>query len=215
MTRCVDCRSGRGRRGFTLIELLVVIAIIGVLVSLLLPAVQSAREAARRSQCVNNLKQMGLALQNYLDSMRSFPMGVVARNVVDCARRDHTAFTMMLPYIEQQAIYNAINFDYAAANTQGGVHAGATNFTAMSAQIAVYVCPSDSAAEPIVSQNGYSQSSYAASVGQRNVIQYIGSPCPLELDTDGAFRAELVVPDQRVQGRHQQHVHARRVRPLR
>ena len=84
------------RRGFTLVELLVVIAIIGVLVALLLPAVQAAREAARRNSCVNHLKQIGLAVQNYHDSLGQYPSG---REAVDM-RAVSWAFNL-LPYLEQ------------------------------------------------------------------------------------------------------------------
>src|ERR1700742_4208775 len=101
----------RPRRGFTLIELLVVIAIIAVLIALLLPAVQAAREAARRAQCVNNLKQMGIALQNYHDVVGAFPATALMHNSADLATncgsnsagmsRSHGMFTAILPYIEQ------------------------------------------------------------------------------------------------------------------
>ena len=95
----------RVRRGFTLIELLVVIAIIAVLIALLLPAVQAAREAARRAQCVNNLKQIGLAVHNYVQaSKESIPWGDGPWWA------EWSANTMLLPYIEQQAIYNSVNF---------------------------------------------------------------------------------------------------------
>src|SRR5512147_2313581 len=103
------------RRAFTLIELLVVIAIIGVLIALLLPAVQAAREAARRSQCVNNLKQIGLAMHNYHSARNAFPLGS-AKNPKnwpgdsDLIWSGWSAHAMMLPYLEQQALFNAANF---------------------------------------------------------------------------------------------------------
>jgi len=95
-------------RGFTLVELLVVIAIIGVLVALLLPAIQSAREAARRSQCTNNLKQLGLSLQNHHSSLKKFPVGSVVDegNIVFAG-----AFTGLLPYLEQTTLQSLYLFD--------------------------------------------------------------------------------------------------------
>ena len=127
------------RRGFTLIELLVVIAIIAVLVGLLLPAVQAAREAARRAQCVNNLKQMGLALHNYHDALGCFPMSYVAfATFRDGATDDSTGWawsTMILPQLEQGIAYNAVNFARAVEDS--------TNTTAARTSMGVYLCPSD------------------------------------------------------------------------
>ncbi len=118
------------RRAFTLIELLVVISIIGVLVALLLPAVQSAREAARRAQCTNNLKQIGLALHNYHEANRTFPAGgwTVARmNMGWCAA--------ILPGVEQTPLYNSLNFQVA--------YNVAANSSAASTVLNTFLCPSE------------------------------------------------------------------------
>jgi prepilin-type N-terminal cleavage/methylation domain-containing protein/prepilin-type processing-associated H-X9-DG protein len=133
----------RRRVGFTLIELLVVIAIIGVLIALLLPAVQSAREAARRAQCTNNLKQIGLALHNYESSIGSLPwgrgpnVGLVAENMMS------SALVMALPSMEQATLYNALNFaDFN--NPTGPMNpTNLTNQTVLRVQINSYLCPSD------------------------------------------------------------------------
>src|SRR5438067_13078670 len=107
--RILSWRSGP-RRAFTLVELLVVIAIIGVLVALLLPAVQSARESARRMSCMNNLKQTGIALHNHHDSYGTFPAGGVT-NGTCCSTQSGATWTIyILPFIEQQTLYDKYDF---------------------------------------------------------------------------------------------------------
>src|SRR5262245_33497814 len=116
MIRQSHTRFGRG--GFTLIELLVVITIIAVLIGLLLPAVQSAREAARRAQCTNNLKQIALAAQNYLDTNLVLPQGMPFQvdgnnpgaTAFGQVWNAHSVFVAMLPQLEQQPLFNGINF---------------------------------------------------------------------------------------------------------
>ncbi|WP_437192960.1 DUF1559 family PulG-like putative transporter [Planctomicrobium sp. SH527] len=102
------------RQGFTLIELLVVIAIIAVLIALLLPAVQQAREAARRSQCKNNMKQLGLALHNYHDVHLMFPIGSRSATVAPANSRGCNWRVSILPYLEQAAVYNQLDFNGAS-----------------------------------------------------------------------------------------------------
>jgi prepilin-type N-terminal cleavage/methylation domain-containing protein/prepilin-type processing-associated H-X9-DG protein len=142
--------SGTSRgRGFTLIELLVVIAIIAVLIALLLPAVQAAREAARRMQCLNNLKQIGIALHNYHDVHNSLPPGRIASS--DCvtgilAGCQNTPWVVqLLGQLEQQAFYDAANFQLGSEGPLAPLPLGIyANFTIGSIKIGFFQCPSDS-----------------------------------------------------------------------
>ncbi len=133
------------RRGFTLIELLVVIAIIAVLIGLLLPAVQSAREAARRMQCTNNLKQMGLALHNYHDVNGAFPMGASSgmRNLNEYqAKQGLSPHVGMLPFLGEVPLYNSFNFNFGCEDASGTL-AYRVQATSQTAQVKAFLCPSD------------------------------------------------------------------------
>ncbi|HTN02345.1 MAG TPA: DUF1559 domain-containing protein, partial [Planctomycetaceae bacterium] len=133
------------RQGFTLIELLVVIAIIAILIALLLPAVQQAREAARRTQCKNNLKQMGLAVHNYESTYTRFPSSGEYTDRAVIGRRFFpvSTFTQILPYIDQAPLYNQFNFAYHYSNS-----ALSTNATAAKTTIVAFLCPSNPNAKP-------------------------------------------------------------------
>jgi prepilin-type N-terminal cleavage/methylation domain-containing protein/prepilin-type processing-associated H-X9-DG protein len=124
------------RDGFTLIELLVVIAIIGVLVSLLLPAVQSAREAARRSQCTNNLKQLGLAVHMYSDVQGALPPASQGSGY------QFSTLARLFPYLEQASVFAAINFDLGPRIPPNGP-VWPQNTTASRSVVATFLCPSD------------------------------------------------------------------------
>ena len=140
-----QCVAGRkvspGTRGFTLIELLVVIAIIGLLVALLLPAVQGARESARRAQCSNNLKQIGLALHNYHNGKLCYPPGYVDGNTNSTSTPDNDVgpswgwASYLLPYLEEENVYSQINFSVAVGT--------GTNTTVSQQALPLYQCPSD------------------------------------------------------------------------
>ncbi len=134
----------RRQRGFTLIELLVVIAIIAVLIALLLPAVQQAREAARRSQCKNNLKQMGLGIHNYESTFSRFASaGEYTVRTGTWARGFTTTstFTQILPYIDQAPLYNLLNMNVHYSNGYGTPSTG--NAAASQTKIPVFLCPSN------------------------------------------------------------------------
>jgi prepilin-type N-terminal cleavage/methylation domain-containing protein/prepilin-type processing-associated H-X9-DG protein len=134
----------RRRGGFTLVELLVVIAIIGTLVGLLLPAVQSARESARRSQCVNNLKQLALGIHNYHDANKRFPLAFKATDAYKSGMTDATYgqgiswVAYVLPFIEQTALFSKVNFDIASITTSSDPNAS----LAVSNRVDQIYCPS-------------------------------------------------------------------------
>ncbi|MDZ7617535.1 MAG: DUF1559 domain-containing protein [Patescibacteria group bacterium] len=163
----------KGPKGFTLVELLVVIAIIGILIALLLPAVQSAREAARRMQCSNNLKQLGLALHQYHTALKVFP-GLVVPTAAACNRS--TFHVMLLPYLEQQSLYEGLQ-EPNGANLARSIPN-------------VYTCPSDGRQpEDVTSPTDHKTSNYWGVMGAgRNgkVVELADSTCG-SYYTDGLF----------------------------
>jgi prepilin-type N-terminal cleavage/methylation domain-containing protein/prepilin-type processing-associated H-X9-DG protein len=146
------------RLGFTLIELLVVIAIIGVLIALLLPAVQMAREAARRTQCVNNLKQIGLALHNYADGFNALPpSSVTGYNGTAFFWQGWSVQSRLMPYLEQTQKYDGINYNLSSGD--------ASNTTAILFLRSVWLCPSDPKGEEKRAAKGFDNTNYGFNRG--------------------------------------------------
>lgn len=189
----------RWNTGFTLIELLVVIAIIGVLVALLLPAVQSAREAANRAQCQNNLKQLGLAAQEYHDSFNSFPSGwycsppiydgngtLVSGDVEGCetvgtAYRDYQWSGMVgfFTKLEQGNLFNELNFNFEPKNV--------VNSTAVRRTMTVFVCPSNRRPETTTATNTAQRmgpSDYRANMAAGMILPDAAGNCPTQDPTN-------------------------------
>jgi prepilin-type N-terminal cleavage/methylation domain-containing protein len=160
----MDQETSITRTAFTLVELLVVIAIIGILVALLLPAIQAAREAARRANCTNNLKQLGIAIQSYQDQHKELPPGArwydYRDDCVDncttwspqcCRKNAGTIHIFLLPFIEEQALYDSYNFDSITGTDEqllpNGLPIGSTSVT-------TFVCPSDEQTEATTNRPG-------------------------------------------------------------
>ena len=207
-------------RGFTLVELLVVIAIIGILIALLLPAIQAAREAARRSQCSNNLRQVGLALQNYHDRYKTFPPAAVYtcnRNVTDpvtkagadCERRafpnlsttlddpkwGSTAGLLILPFCEHQGIYDQYNFVFYESETLNNSGVGGTDpekeASPLAQKIETYVCPSSPRAAAARNVGTTMQGQY----GKGNVA-FCGGACYINCQDDEAWVGGMNLKDR-------------------
>jgi prepilin-type N-terminal cleavage/methylation domain-containing protein/prepilin-type processing-associated H-X9-DG protein len=167
------------RRGFTLIELLVVIAIIAILIALLLPAVQQAREAARRTQCRSHQKQIGLAIHNYESSLRVLPPGLVGQLNVAGDDRMHSWLTLILPYLDQSPLHAKYDFNVSFDH--------ANNVPVVTTRVPVYLCPSS----PDAPIGNYAAGHFAGNGGSqasntlRDGVLYPRSAIALRDLTDG------------------------------
>jgi len=169
------------QRAFTVLELLVVIGVMALLVAILMPAIQHAREAARRATCRNNLKQLGLALHNYDSTYNCFPPGNHAgwKGVRGGGESGISALTMLLPYLDQRALYNSINFEHPASqgdDPNRPWHSAApyfgqfVNSTAYFSQVTAFLCPSDSL-ENHPGHRGVGSTSYAGNYSSAYQVQ--------------------------------------------
>jgi prepilin-type N-terminal cleavage/methylation domain-containing protein/prepilin-type processing-associated H-X9-DG protein len=186
-------RATPPRRGFTLIELLVVITIIAVLIALLLPAVQGAREAARRIQCQNNLKQIGLALHGYHDAWHGFPPAYLTRQSTDLELGSGWAWgTLILPYLEQKPLYDAANFDLGFGELSAPLLGLRENMTVRRVSLSMFLCPSAEGGEGPIDL-GAGSSHVAISPGQ-----YIASAGWLDTSRTPIQGTGVLYPNSRV-----------------
>ena len=183
MSICDNGGHGKKRLAFTLVELLVVIAIIGILVSLLLPAIQAAREAARRSQCLNNLKQFGIGFQTYHSAHQQFPAGWLEDNKPNRADRSPNFLwgAILLPQLEEQPLHDQLNFDVkSTAGTPGGA---IDNIDLIGTQLGIFRCPSDdSVGTQFFAAYG---SGHAPEIPSFAISNYVGSGTTCELCNNG------------------------------
>jgi prepilin-type N-terminal cleavage/methylation domain-containing protein/prepilin-type processing-associated H-X9-DG protein len=191
----------RSRWGFTLIELLVVIAIIAILIGLLLPAVQKVREAAARTKCQNNLKQMVLAAHNYESAFNRFPPGAgplpvkpngppTVGNFPSGSQRP-TVHAQILPYVEQSAKYNQFNLEY-------DVHQAPENEVARQSDVPIYLCPSDNSDgywSTSIGSPAYGRTNYHANIGRQ------AHPTRRDEATNGIFFVEFTNDQVRLNNR--------------
>lgn len=164
-------RRRRIRPAFTLIELLIVISIIGVLVALLLAAVQQSRESARRLACLNHLKQLGLALSNYESALGVYPFGVGGDGPFLFIPR-WSAQSQLLPYLEQTQLFNSLNFSFIPWSENPNF--GSQNLTSISVHVETFLCPSDS--DRIPELHGLAHCNYRANAGSLQYNLFFGSP---------------------------------------
>jgi prepilin-type N-terminal cleavage/methylation domain-containing protein/prepilin-type processing-associated H-X9-DG protein len=184
----------RQKRGFTLVELLVVITIIGILIALLLPAVQAAREAARKMQCGNNMKQLGIGFANFESSRKEFPNGAMGWVTSSSGWTSHSTLFQVLPYLEGQSLSDLCEFNKR-------IYDSARNQQVIRTHVTTYECPSDNAAGRAAGK-WYARSNYAVSMGtwswagmgkgKCDFNNIVSSPnrANMDLRTDGAFQIE-------------------------
>lgn len=169
-------RPAKLRQAFTLIELLVVIAIIAVLVALLLPAVQQAREAARRAQCKNNLKQLGLALHNYNETFGRLPYNGIIDTLAAGTYAKASVFPRLLPYFDQQSLFNQLNFSLPPSGYVSYIQISPGNYVG-DQTLPVLLCPSDN---PPQAQafSVFAPCNYAPSIGSVPMPSTPAGSCP-------------------------------------
>jgi len=170
------------RSAFTLVELLVVIAIIGVLVALLLPAVQAAREASRRASCLNNLRQLGIALHNFEDANKQLPVGSESKEYPGAPSFPHNFYRWsvlahLTPYLEQTNAHNSLDLT-VPLYTPPSFGIAPQNAAGVALVVPIFLCPSDSTRGPVAT--GFGPTNYAACAGS-------GSGGGSPFDTDGSF----------------------------